>query len=72
MPIKLRDREYASPSSVTLSAAVLRLGSSLELATVLQEAADSARVLTRARYSLIVTVDETGEVREFVTSGLKG
>ena len=54
----------------TLSAAVLRLGSSLELATVLQEAADSARVLTRARYSLIVTVDEAGEVREFVTSGL--
>ncbi|MDE0051447.1 MAG: GAF domain-containing protein [Rhodospirillales bacterium] len=54
----------------TLSAAVLRLGSSLELATVLQEAADSARTLTRARYSLIVTVDEAGETREFVTSGL--
>ncbi len=32
----------------TLSAAVLRLGSSLELAAVLQEAADSARALTRA------------------------
>ncbi|MCY4547680.1 MAG: GAF domain-containing protein, partial [Defluviicoccus sp.] len=54
----------------TLSAAVLRLGSSLDLATVLQEAADSARTLTRARYSLIVTVDEAGEAREFVTSGL--
>ena len=54
----------------TLSAAVLRLGSSLDLATVLQEAADSARTLTRARYSLIVTIDEAGEVREFVTSGL--
>ena len=54
----------------TLSAAVLRLGSSLDLATVLQEAADSARTLTNARYSLIVTVDEGGEPREFVTSGL--
>ncbi len=54
----------------TLSAAVLRLGSSLDLATVLQEAADSARMLTNARYSLIVTVDEAGEPREFVTSGL--
>ena len=37
---------------------------------MLQEAADSARALTRARYGLIVTIDETGEVREFVTSGL--
>ena len=54
----------------TLSAAVLRLGSSLDLTTVLQEAADSARAFTRARYSLIVTIDETGEAREFVTSGL--
>ena len=54
----------------TLSAAVLRLSASLDLATVLQEAADSARVLTRARYSLIVTIDESGEVSEFVTSGL--
>ena len=54
----------------TLSAAVLRLGSSLDLATVLQEAADSARALTGARYSLIVTIDEAGEAREFVTSGL--
>ena len=54
----------------TLSAAVLRLGSSLELATVLQEAADSARALTGARYSLIVTIDQAGEAREFFTSGL--
>ena len=54
----------------TLGAAVLRLGSSLELTTVLQEAVDSARVLTGARYSLIVTVDEAGEARDFFTSGL--
>ena len=54
----------------TLSAAVLRLGSSLDLATVLQEAADSARALTGMRYCLIVAVDEAGEAREFVTSGL--
>ena len=54
-----------------LSAAVLRLGSSLDLATVLQEAADSARTLTNARYSLIVTIGEAGDAREFVTSGLE-
>ena len=65
-----REIEILSERNSTLSAAVLRLGSTLDLATVLQEAADSARALTRARYSLIVTVDESGEAREFVTSGL--
>ena len=65
-----REVEILGERIATLSTAVLRLGSSLDLATVLQEAADSARTLTSARYSLIVTVDETGEVREFVTSGL--
>ena len=65
-----RENEVLGERIATLSAAVLRLGSSLDLATVLQEAADSARALTRARYGLIVTVDETGEPREFVTSGL--
>ncbi len=65
-----REVEVLGERIATLSTAVLRLGSSLDLATVLQEAADSARTLTNARYSLIVTVDETGEAREFVTSGL--
>ena len=65
-----REIEVLSERIATLSAAVLRLGSSLDLATVLQEAADSARLLTGARYSLIVTVDEAGKAREFVTSGL--
>ena len=65
-----REIEVLGTRIATLSAAVLRLGSSLELATVLQEAVDSARVLTGARYSLIVTVDEAGEARDFFTSGL--
>ncbi|MCY3671441.1 MAG: response regulator [Alphaproteobacteria bacterium] len=65
-----REVETLEQRIATLSAAVLRLGSSLELATVLQEAADSARALTGTRYCLIVTVDEAGEAREFVTSGL--
>ena len=54
----------------TLSAAVLRISASLDLATVLQEAADGARALTGARHGLIVTVDEAGEPRDFVASGL--
>ena len=65
-----REVEILGARIATLSAAVLRLGSSLDLATVLQEAANSARTLTNARYSLIVTIDETGEACEFVTSGL--
>ena len=65
-----REVEVLSERIATLSAAVLRLSDSLDLATVLQEAADSARTLTGARYSLIVTVDEAGEAREFITSGL--
>ena len=52
-----------------LSAAVLRMSASLDVTTVLQEAADSARALTAARYGIITTIDEAGEVREFVTSG---
>ncbi|MDE0240308.1 MAG: response regulator [bacterium] len=52
-----------------LSAAILRISASLDIATVLQEAADSACALTAARYGIITTIDEVGEVREFVTSG---
>ena len=52
-----------------LSAAILRTNASLDLATVLQEAGDTARALTSARYGIITTVDKAGEVCEFVTSG---
>ena len=47
-----REVEVLGKRTATLSAAVLHLGSSLDLATVLQETADSARTLTNARYSL--------------------
>ncbi len=53
----------------SLSAAILRINASLDLATVLQEVVDTARALTTARYGIIATVDEAGDVREFVTSG---
>ncbi|MDE2803840.1 MAG: ATP-binding protein [Gemmatimonadota bacterium] len=52
-----------------LSAAVLRASSSLDLDTVLQEVVDSARVLTGARFGVIVTVDGTGQTEAFVMSG---
>ena len=55
-----------------LSAAILRISASLDVTTVLQEAADGARALTGARYGLIATIDETGAVQEFVSSGFTG
>ena len=52
-----------------LSAAVLRVSDSLDLDTVLQEVVVGARALTAARYGMIATVDHTGSVTEFVSSG---
>ena len=52
-----------------LSAAILRISQSLDLATVLQEVVESARALTGARSAVITTLDEEGAVQDFVTSG---
>ena len=52
-----------------LSAAILRISSSLDLDVVLHEVVDSARALTGARYGVIVTVDRAGRTEEFVISG---
>ncbi|MYN65777.1 MAG: response regulator [Acidobacteria bacterium] len=54
--------------TATLNAAILRINASLDLDTVLHEAVDTTRALTAARYGIIVTIDEAGEVRDFVTS----
>ena len=64
-----RDVEALRGRISALSAAILRISASLDVITVLKEAADSARALTAARYGIITTIDEGGEVREFVTSG---
>ena len=53
-----------------LTAALLRIGASLDLETVLREVVESARALTGARYASIATVDETGAPQDFVTSGV--
>ena len=52
-----------------LSTASLRISASLDLDTVFNEIAESARTLTGARYCAIATIDESGEPVEFVTSG---
>ena len=53
-----------------LHAAILRIGASLDLDTVLREIVDSARALTGARYGMIATLDGTGAIEEFIAPGL--
>ena len=53
----------------TLSTAILRIGATLDLDTVLSEVVESARALTGAEYGVIATVDGSGQPRDFVTSG---
>ena len=52
-----------------LVAAMLRIGASLDLETILNEVVDCARALTGARYATIVTFDETGVPLDIVSSG---
>ena len=63
-------RDAAQDRASRLSAAVLRISQSLDVATVLKEVVESARTLTGARHRVIMTIDERGTVRDFVTSGL--
>ena len=66
---KAREVEALKERISGLSAAILRISASLDVATVLQEGVDSARALTDARYGIIATLDDTGEVQDVVTSG---
>ncbi len=50
--------------------AILRLNERLDLDGVLQEAVDSARSLTGARYGAITTLDESGPPEDLLTSGM--
>ena len=61
---ELRDR------FARLSGAVLRVSSSLDLDTVLQEVVDSARTLTGSQRGIITTIDGHGRPVDFLTSGM--
>ena len=52
-----------------LRAAILRIGSSLDVDTVLAQIVESARALTGARYGVIAAADPSGAPREFTLSG---
>ena len=80
-PISGEDEQLANPDELRrkietlqerisrLSSAILRINSSLEVNTVLHEVVESARVLTRARYGVIVTIDNSRQIQDYVTSG---
>ena len=53
-----------------LSEASMRINESLDFETVLQEVLDSARSLTDARYGTMILVDDSGQVQNFLTSGM--
>ena len=53
-----------------LSEASLRISESLDPDTVLREVLDSARELTGARYSLITTLDASGQLKDYQVSGM--
>ena len=53
-----------------LSDASISISESLDLESVLRMVVDRAGTLTGARYACLMTVDGTGQLREFLTSGL--
>jgi len=64
-----RENETLRERISRLSAAILRISASLDLNTVLQEAVDSARALTDAGCGVVTTVDDAGQIQDFITSG---
>ena len=55
---------------IELSEAILRINENLDYSVVLEEVAHSALTLTGARYGGITVLDDSGQLEEFVTSGL--
>ena len=65
-----RENELLRERLSKLSDVSLRINESLDLDTVLQVALDSARFLTGARYGVLTLLDDSGEVQEFLSSGM--
>ena len=59
-PDSTRENEAQNEPLTGPTAAMPRIGASLDLETELREVAQSARALTGARYGAIVTIDEKG------------
>ena len=64
-----RDIEILRERIDALTAAILRISASLDVATVMRESAEGARALTGARYAIVITIDDTGRPDGVVFSG---
>ena len=64
-----RENAALKERMAALSAGMLRIGATLDVATVLKETVRSARTLAGARYGVIVTIDAAGSAADIVTSG---
>ena len=65
-----REIEILKDRLSRLSMASVRINESLDMGTVLQGALDSARSLTGARYGVITLLDDSGQVQNFLSSGM--
>ena len=65
----LRENEALRARVSALGSAMLRISASLDPDVVLHEIAESARALTGAGCAIITTVDDAGQVEDFVFSG---
>ena len=65
-----RENEALRDRLSRLSEASLRITEDLDLDTVLQGVVDGARSLTGARIGGITTLDDSGQLQDFITSGL--
>ena len=64
-----RETQVPREPAASLSAAILRISASFDPGTVLREVGRHRRLLTRARYAIIATIDDAGQAQEFVASG---
>ena len=64
-----REPEGTRDRASTLAAAILEISASLDLDTVLRKVVEGARGLTRARFGIIATFDESGAPGEYLLSG---
>ena len=65
-----REDELFSERLSRLSEASLRINESLDFDDVLQSVLDSARSLTGARFGILTLLDDTGQIDDFLSSGL--
>ena len=66
----MSDPDPSHDRASRLSAAILRVSASLDLATVLEEVVESARPLTGARTGVTTPIASSGRIEDFATSGL--